>query len=179
MIHTVRLTPGECRVAAFVGVLRQTDAVLGGRKHVSGGEERIIDPEWTHVQGVAAELAVAKLTNRFPRFNLPLVAGTPDVGHSIEVRRNTRTSGRLVIRPNDPEDRIYVLVRGEYPLFDVVGWIRGADGKREEWLDNPYNNWPAYFIPAEALTPFPDSYAYGGQHERFTHPPREAEEAAS
>lgn len=77
----------------------------------------------------------------------------PDVAPNIEVRRNTYPEGRslLKVKPTDPDARRYVLVRGQMPTFEIVGWIWGHEAKRPEWLKNYHDYGEVYYVPEAAL----------------------------
>jgi hypothetical protein len=57
--------------------------------------------------------------------------------HRIEVRYTRHPEGRLKIEKTDADDHRFVLVRGSMPEYQIVGWMKGKEGKRPEWLDNP------------------------------------------
>jgi hypothetical protein len=103
--------------------------------------------------GLCGELAVARhcgVEDWVPGLNT--FHNTPDVGE-FEVRATARRDGRLIIRPGEPMDRHYWLVTFDKDLDVIIrGHIKGIDAQRDEWLDNP-NDWrPAWFVPQSALT---------------------------
>ena len=84
-------------------------------------------PGWDgHIQGVAAELAVAKARGLYWDAHLTSYKDA-DVGDNVEVRSTHHRRGRLIIKPNDNPGRIYVLVVGTAPKLDIAGWTFGAD----------------------------------------------------
>jgi hypothetical protein len=143
----VVLTPSEVLQAGVVGVLRNTTNKRDGRRDAHGCD----GPGWDqHLEGAAAELAFAKAIGRFWSGNLGrLRAG--DVCQ-YEIRSTPHAKGRLILHPEDPDERAFILVRGLAPYFEVAGWIMGRDGKQERfWCDPSGNGRPAYFVPGPAL----------------------------
>lgn len=148
----VDLTHEELLVAGIVGVMRQADALKRQRPSAHGYDEK--DPWTKHVEGAAAEMAVAKVTNRYwsPLKAGALYGGPVDVGRMIQVRQTKRGDGCLLLHRSDADDHVFVLVIGSPPSFDVVGWIKAKDGKRPEFW-RTFTGRPAFFVPQEALRP--------------------------
>lgn len=90
-----------------------------------------------HVDGALAELAVAKQYGFYwsPTSVEDFKALDGDAG-PLQVRSTTRSDGRLIVRPNDPDDRVFVFVVNKPPRFYLSGWLTGADAKRPEWARN-------------------------------------------
>ena len=103
------------------------------------------------IVGAAGELAVARFLGIDQELGINTFHTVPDVGGNIEVRTTTREDGRLVVRNNDSPSRLYVLVTGTPPEMVIRGAIMGADARRPEWLWNPHNNVPSWFVPQSAL----------------------------
>lgn len=149
----VTLTKSEKWVALVVGRARWLGARKKGLSHYtsSRGEPNIVDDS-TDVQAAGAEIAVAKAINKFWHADLHAQGkGEPDVSHATQVRWTGREGGKLIVAPDDPDDHIFYLVRGRLPYYDVVGKLPCKAAKREEWLRDPGNRGPAYFVPEEAL----------------------------
>jgi hypothetical protein len=148
----VVLTGQEMITAATIGVRRHVFALCSQLRPTDGaeanGDGRAFDH---HIIGAMAEFAVAKELNFFWSPNIGLVK-KGDVGSSIEVRaRRKNGSGLdLVLKPADDDDRIYVLVHCAAPVFEIMGWLRGREGKNAsfaQWNDQR-NIW---FIPVSEL----------------------------
>ena len=149
----IELAPDELEFAALAGVLRHGGALVNGvpdRYGMNG------DGWGVHIGGVAAELAVAKHRDRF---YLPALHvqrdGEADVG-PFHVRSTPRDDGCLILHRGDPDDAVFVLVVGVAPALDVVGWLKGAEGKRPEFWRSGGVRHPAFFVPQSALRRFPD-----------------------
>lgn len=142
----VRLTPIEVAVAAMVGVNRQNTAIRDGRPDRHGFE----GPGWNvHIEGAAGEMAVAKALGIY----WPCAVNTfkmPDVGR-LQVRTRSDKKYDLIVRHCDSPHEVFVLVIGRVPTFEVVGWIKGVDAQRDEWLQDYGGRPPAWFVPQKAL----------------------------
>lgn len=158
----VLLDEGECELAALAGGQRRLRSIRYGLRSRYGHNG---DAWKTDVTGVGAEMAVAKLISGYPSG----LGQAGDVGR-IEVRSTEHRRGALILHPADPDDRPFVLVivlgfervarevmgrrlaviQGR---FDVVGWVMGGLGKRDEWWADPQGGRPAWFVPQSALNP--------------------------
>ena len=146
---TVRLTRGEFFQAAMAGMMRQISAIARGRHDVHG----FAGAGWDlHVEGACGEYAVAKWANLFWNGTVGRI-DCNDVGE-LEVRTTSHRSKNLILRPKDPDDRVFVSVYGRAPEFELVGWIHAKEGKdREHWRE-PDNGRPgAFFVAPEFLHP--------------------------
>lgn len=130
-----------------------------------GPEQGSSAATFANVMGAAGEVAAA-LWLHLP---LPCSVGTyhaPDLQIPVQVRTRPNNPKRekgdhLVIRRDDPPDHIYVLVYYHGRRCEIVGWIRGRDARREEWLFGYGDRPKAYFVPPAALksprAPFGDT----------------------
>lgn len=82
--------------------------------------------------------------------------GRADAGRAWEIRATPRDNGALIVRDNDADDRWYVLVIADPPLFRIVGALQGGAAKRPEWLRNPGGRRPSWFVPQDAVPPLRD-----------------------
>jgi len=140
----------EVAIASQVGIRRHLAALVANR---ANGYGRGDDDGWSdHIEGVCGELAVAKALGVYWTPTVDTFKSGGDVG-DWQVRTRRRADYELLIRDDDADEAPFILVRGRVPLFEVVGWIRGRDGKRDEWRHAHGGRPPAYFVPAEALLP--------------------------
>ena len=80
-----------------------------------------------------------------------------------EVRGTKYPTGRLILHPKDNNNHIFILVTGKIPTFELVGWIKGIDGKKNEfWTDPSNTNRYAYFIPQNKLNSINELIKEGG-----------------
>jgi len=149
----VTLTPEELRFAASVGVDHVIERIVKERRNTFGRPDGLKFD--FAICGMFAELAVAKLLS----IDWPSPGFRFDVGE-YQVRSTERENGCLILHrehfpdgtPYDRDDDLFILVVGKAPTFDVIGFIRGKDGKRKEFWKRLIRR-PAFFVPQEALTP--------------------------
>lgn len=145
---SIRLSRSEVMRATLVGVHRHLEAKAKRLRDKHG----FTGDGWgIHIEGALGECALAKALNRYWEGGVnTFKAG--DVG-ALQVRTRSNPEYDLLIRPDDPDRDIFVLVTGEMPCYTIHGWIRGWEAKRPEFL-KPYGNRPAaYFVPKEELKP--------------------------
>ena len=133
-------------LAAQAGCLRRIAAIKHGRQHSNGTPT--IDLWGMDIEGAAAELVVAKWLGKY--WNS--VADDPaqldgDVG-CYQVRHTKHTNGCLILREGDKQG-VYVLVVGQYPNYQIVGWLEAKTGMQQHYLRSGER--PAYFVPQEDL----------------------------
>ena len=145
----VALAQWEWEFAAGVGVRRFAGAVWKGRVDRFGD-----DSVASHIHGAVGEYVVARLWDRHWSPDLAPNHATGDVS-GWEVRTRTDPEAReLIVRPDDPDNRVVILVRGTGRELDVVGWIRAGDAKQSEWRRETFGR-VGYWVPVERLTPAP------------------------
>jgi len=143
----VRLTPYEVSFAAQVGLRRQLDKL--GEPDAHGFEG---DPWGVHIEGACGEMAVAKAMNVYWSGSFGTFKKGGDVAR-LEVRRRSKPEYELIVRTNDRNQDLFVLVFGKAPEFLIRGWMRGADAKRSNWLKAHGGRPSAYFVPHDKLKP--------------------------
>lgn len=148
---TVTLTWPEQLQAVIIGGMRRIGSKARCRTAPYGDPQANL---WDiDIEAAGAELAVAKAMGVYWTgiCGYPEPAG--DVG-GLEVRSTKRMDGRLILHDRDKDDAPYILVRGAMPIYQIVGWIYGRDGKQERYLfhgDGRSAHRRAYFVPVEAL----------------------------
>ena len=154
---TVELTPWEFKSCVDLANVRMAVSNERNLNNANVRERDYLNRIKEEIVGVCGEQAFSKLTGVYWPPSVNTFHRIPDVGE-FEVRTTTRPDGRLIVRDNDPGDRWYYLMigdfpKGKWPRFRVVGCIKGADAKQERWLDNPGGHRPAWFVPQEDLIP--------------------------
>lgn len=147
----VRLTRPQLFFGAQIGVMRHMSALFDASSNGYG-----LDPDcdgWgLHIEGACGEQAAARSTGRWwPASNRTYKRDCDVLG--FEVRTRSSHFYDLIIRPNDPDNRVFVLVTGRAPDFCVRGWIYARDGKLAEYERQHANRAAAYFVPQSALHP--------------------------
>lgn len=142
----VKLTNSELVMAALIGCRRHIASLKLKQAH--GATDT-----WTiNIEGACGELAAAKALNLFWDGGVNTFSA-PDLQPNIQVRTSSNHDWGLIVRRNDKDDEIFVLVTGVSPEFVVRGWIVGKSAKNNKWF-RTYNNRPeAYFVPQSALNP--------------------------
>jgi len=145
----VTLSWWELAAASEVGRMRQLAAVRAGRPDRHGFK----GPGWdVHIEGAAGEMAVAKGLGLYWDASVDTFKGSPDLP-GIQVRTRSRDDYDLIVRPDDPDNEVFVLVTGRSPTFWLRGWINGREAKQEQWK-RTYGGRPgAFFVPVSALHP--------------------------
>ncbi len=156
--HTVTLTWYEAQMAVDCGVRRNMASWQRGDQHKAGYKPK--DLFDVSIKAAGAELAVAKLLGLYWDGSVDTFKSQSDIpDHDIEVRLSLTVPPHLIVRPHDPADRRYVLVKsrwvhGEQPRYSILGWKWGYDAKQEKFLTDMNNGRPpAYFLPVKDLHP--------------------------
>lgn len=145
----ISLDPCEMAIAACVGSSRQRFAL--GKGYQSKHGFRGIG--WSeHIEGAAGEMAVAKYFGVYWGGAHNSWKG-PDIGGNIQVRTRSEPWHELIVRDDDSDQDVFVLVTGRAPNFVLHGWIRGVDAKLPDWHQSHGNRPPAYFVSPEYLKP--------------------------
>jgi hypothetical protein len=149
----VTLTRQEALQAAYGGVHRRLRAIFRGRQHRYGRGDG--DAWQADVDACGAEIATAIAVDRHWGDD-PEPDYLGDVGSrspKLHVRHSVRPDGRLILREDDPDDAVFVLVTGTIPAFRVCGWITGREGKAGDLIDLNNNRPPCWMVPQSELRP--------------------------
>jgi hypothetical protein len=123
--------------ASQVGSMRQLESVrLGFRDRNRAATNSDAEKWYSHIAGALGELAAAKALNVYWPASVNARKSEPDLPPDWQVRCRPQSHYDLVIRPDDPEHFRYILVTGTGPTFQVHGYIKGEDGKRDWWLQD-------------------------------------------
>jgi hypothetical protein len=145
----VTLAPYELYVGSIVGALRQSKALVDGKKprfpykYPGEGFAR-------HCEAACSEQAVAKAFGLYWPPSVNTYTSEPDIPPDIEVRQ-THTD-RMKVRPQDT-GRV-VCVTGAAPTFTLCGWLYAKEAQERYPVEDP-GNWgaPAHFVPIADLKP--------------------------
>lgn len=144
----VRLTEIEMEMASLVGCKRRAESRAKNRQQPQGYNES--DAWRNDIEGAAAELAYCKATETYWPGSINSFKDA-DCGKLTQIRQTHHLNGSLIVRDNDPDTHFYVLVVGHCPIFNIIGWIRGVDAKKNEFVRCPGDMNPAYFVPQKHL----------------------------
>lgn len=152
----IELTLAEALHAVTVGTLRHYASVEAGHKHIAGFNSEKNNSFLINIEGVPAEIAAAKALNMY----FPASVNTfsaPDIGDKYQVRYSMNHNYKLLIRPKDNPDEVFIFVTGVAPVLWVRGWIWGHEAKANmKYQDAPNGRPPAWFIPASELKSIED-----------------------
>ena len=143
----VTLNSYELAQAGTTGLLRNIAALKRGYKNKNE------TANWqNHVEGACGEVAVAKLLGKYWGGSINTFKEGGDLDATgWEVRTRSSHHYDLIIRKDDADDRVFILVTGNAPNYQVHGWILAADGKQPKWLKDYGGHGDAYFVPKDAL----------------------------
>lgn len=144
----IRLEPYEFALAANVGVRRQMAAVLTGRMDKYGIDHKL---GWNvHIEGACGEMAVARFLGLYYSGHVNTFKVGGDVG-ILQVRTRSDHEYDLLIRPDDNENEMFMLVTGTAPEFRLQGWLWGHEARRTEWWQTHGDRAGAWFVPSKHL----------------------------
>ena len=146
----VKLTQAELDIAKFVGELRYNVSRQKGLKDAAGLDAKDALKIAQDISGAAGEMAFCKAKNKYWGGTVNSFHGA-DVDVNIQVRTTTRPNGKLIIRSADNPDHWYILVIDKSPVFEIVGYIKGAKARRPEYWNAPAGRPGAWFVPQSAL----------------------------
>lgn len=125
-------------------------AVNSSRRNAHGLVADSHDSLQVHVLGALGELAVCRYLGYVGELTVDTYKTAADVGQ-YEVRTRSRPNYELIVRDDDPNDAVFILVLKDGPVFRIKGWIRGRDAKRAEWVQRYGGRPPAYFVPHASM----------------------------
>lgn len=138
----------ELLQASEVGRLRKLHSLSKGSVNNHG----FSGAGWNEdIEGACAEMAVAKALGRYWDGGIDTYKGG-DVG-SYQVRWTPKESNSLIVRAQDADDAVFILVTGVSPHYVVQGWVTGGEAKQPQWARDPNGRPAAYFVPQQALHP--------------------------
>lgn len=147
----VTLSHAEERLARHVALRRRVTSLRAGLSPRYGPRGNLLVLDRLGASGEVAAARALGLTYT-PRL---LAAGRKGDVHGVEVRTRSQEWHDLIVHPADADERPFVLVVLVDPwrVWRVVGWLPGAEAKRERWWRDPAGGRPAYFVPQRHLRP--------------------------
>jgi len=116
--------------------------------HDKHGASKLKNLEY-HLLGARGEIAFRKFIGSDEALTVNTFRSVPDV-KNYEVRTRREHHFDLILRKDDPDHKIYVLVTGSGCKYNIAGWLRGSERYSHE--TKTYSNRPkAWFIPQSAL----------------------------
>lgn len=122
--------------------------------HASTYKRPILERFRQELDGCIGERAFCKWLGVYSAEHVNTFHDVPDCGEKFEVRSTSNQHGKLIVRDNDAEDRIYVLVCVEQDgSASMRGWMRGKDAKIAQYAWNPNGVRMSFFVPQDKLNP--------------------------
>lgn len=170
---------------ALLGTFRMLESELGG--FVNKNEaDRLPSND---LKGILGEAAVMKAMGRdvhdlavmqreIPHAekgqgDVPSPLGRVEVRSTTGLFTKMSRSGpgfasRLIARDGDDPDKSYVLVLGVGTVYEIAGWLKGSEIKRDEWAgQGAAGRTPAWMAPVSALRPIRELLAVN--HKIISH----------
>lgn len=143
----INLTPSEVWSAAVTGCLRQMDSLFRHR----GGGHGIKTLGWSeNIEGAAGEMAFAQARREY--WSCPVGNFHGHDVRGFQVRTTPHRDGHLIVRPDDRDADLFVLVTGRIPRLRICGWMACRDAKVSEfWTVTNDGRPPAWFVPIDRL----------------------------
>lgn len=153
MVLKVNLTEEEINLAYEIANKRNQSQRKANRK-----DGKVLDDSLgIDKQGALAEMAVAKALGRAwdgKFFEISDWLKWREVGNDVsglEIRSTKHKNGRLIIHPRDKDYAPFILVVQNKDDFELVGWIYGLEGKKQEYFADVGYGRPCYYAPREIL----------------------------
>ena len=143
----VELTSDEFLAAAMTGLSRRIAAATSRQqdRFDSGGDRWELD-----IEAACAERAAAKGLNVYWPGHVNPGKAPSDLPGGWEVRWSVRPDAHLIVRALDDPGRRYLLVTGQFGMYELHGWMFGRDARRDAW--KRYEG-AAFFVPQRFLRP--------------------------
>lgn len=120
------------------------------RKDVSKAREDLLSRFSLNAMG---EMVLAGALNVYWEARTDLGEHAPVAG--FEVRTRPSSDDELIIKPDDRDEAVYVLVvQKDERTFRIVGKIRGSEAKQADWWRETTPEGPGWVVPQSALQPF-------------------------
>jgi len=157
------LSAAEIIHGAQAGVMRRVNNIKNNRHQKYGADAY---DAWTmDIEGALGEMALAKYLGVYWE-GYGIKAGSDVSGD--DVRTTKYSNGRLIMHPDDHDDRRYWLVTGQSGTYNIRGWIMGYDGKHSDYWEDPQGGRAAYFVPQSRLYKKPPALGRGLSYREET-----------
>ena len=149
----IQLSLTELLMASDIGRMRQLTALKRKLQDKHGAQK---ENGWQlHIEGACGEMAAGKALGIHWEGSVCTFKRGGDVG-SLQVRTRSQGHYELIVRKDDRDEDVFILVTGMAPNYEVKGWITGADAKQERWLQRHGGREAAFFVPTTELKSLED-----------------------
>jgi hypothetical protein len=149
----VTLSEMEWQFGVVLGFERHQRAVPD-RRPDRHGLTKDADGLGLHINGACGEIAVAKWRDCY---FLPTIDKfkSPDIGNKVQVKTRSRHDYDLLVRTDDKDAEIFVLVTGWAPVLCLRGWAWGHEARQPAFLQTYGGREEAWFMPQALLRRLP------------------------
>ena len=145
-----RLSNADMLLVAQVGALRNIRGLSHGYPDRAGFQNTEGQGWALHIEGAAGEFIVARYLGMY--WGIELNNFRDGDLDGIDIKTSAHDTGRLIVKPGDSPDLIFVLVIGKIPLFRIAGWAYGHEVLQNKYLTKLAPNSPeAYAMPQKDL----------------------------
>jgi hypothetical protein len=125
----IHLNESEIKICEWLAKNRYASNRNGGVSDKKIGPQSC---EETDLEGICGEFAFCKAINLYPDMSISPRKGGDDVlldGKKIDIKTTKYKSGKLLARRSKSEtpSDVYVLIVGQRPDYNIVGWCSSAD----------------------------------------------------
>lgn len=125
----IQLNESEIKICEWLAKNRYASNRNGGVSDKKIGPQSC---EETDLEGICGEFAFCKAINLYPDMSISPRKGGDDVlldGKKIDIKTTKYKSGKLLARRSKSEtpSDVYVLIVGQRPDYNIVGWCSSAD----------------------------------------------------
>lgn len=156
MSTKIELTKEEALEGAIMGSKRRLTNIFKELSDLGHKGLPIGGSWWSNdIEAACAEIAFSKFIGEEWVGSVNTFSA-PDVGKEWQVRYTDLSYGSLIIRNKDKKnlEQKFVLVTGQTPVFHIKGYITCKNAIKDEFLKNPNNKEPAWFVPQSKLLEF-------------------------
>jgi len=142
----VILDGSEMLLAANAGIMRHIENIKRGVQPSYGAGDK---NDWQlDIEGAMGEFVLAKHLGVF-WYGKGKMRGD-DAGH-FQVRTSQRIDADLILHPRDEDEKTYWLITGVNGTYEIRGYLKAKDGKKQKWWRDPVGGRPAFFVPQSEL----------------------------
>jgi hypothetical protein len=125
----ITLNASEIKICEWIAKNRYASNRNGGVSDKKIGPQSC---EETDLEGICGEFAFCKAMNLYPDLSISPRKGGDDVlfnGKKMDIKTTKYKSGKLLARRSKSEtpSDIYVLIVGQRPDYNIVGWCSSSD----------------------------------------------------
>ena len=155
MSVNVTLTHQEMHNAVTMALQVVYNNTRAGRSHRWGMTSENTDVWGVNIEAMLAETALAKHCGVYHHLAPHGDRDKGDVfinGVPHEVRHTKYQNGCLLLHNGDQQDRKYWLITGAVGVYQIRGWILGAEGMLKKYWSEPQPGRGCYMVPQDRLS---------------------------